>query len=159
MILYRRHIKKLTRIQLRHLRAILHIKWQDRIPDVEVLRRAGTVSAEAHITSAQLRWAGHVSRMPDDRLPKAVFYGELAVGKRKQGGQKLRYKDVIKRHMKDTNIEDDTWEEKAANRSVWRGFVRSSISAVEERRTTPGLMQGCYTVCFPLYPLWKSLPV
>ena len=99
-----------------------------------MLRRAGTVSAEAHITSAQLRWAGHVSRMPDDRLPKAVFYGELAVGKRKQGGQKLRYKDVIKRHMKNTNIEDDTWEEKAANRSVWRGFVRSSISAIEERR-------------------------
>ena len=48
----------------------------------------------------------------------------LAVGKRKQGGQKLRYKDVIKRHMKNTTIDDDTWEEKAANRSVWHGLVR-----------------------------------
>ena len=47
---------------------------------------------------------------------------------------KLRYKDVIKRHIKNTNVDDDTWEEKATNRSVWRGLVRASISAVEERR-------------------------
>ena len=37
---------------------------------------------------AQLRWTGHVIRMPDARLPKKVFYGELQEGKRSQGGQK-----------------------------------------------------------------------
>jgi len=35
--------------------------------------------------------------MPNNQLPKAVLYGELSVGKRKTGGQKLRYKDVLKR--------------------------------------------------------------
>ena len=44
----------------------MHIKWQERVPDVEVLKRAGTVSVEATITVTQLRWEGHVSRMPDD---------------------------------------------------------------------------------------------
>ena len=34
MILYRRHIKKLTRIQMRHLRQLLGVKWEDRVPDV-----------------------------------------------------------------------------------------------------------------------------
>ena len=35
-------------------------------------------------------------RMPDVRLPKKVFYGELQEGKRSQGGQKKRYKDTLK---------------------------------------------------------------
>ena len=35
--------------------ATIHIKWQERVPDVQVLKRAGTVSAEATITARQLR--------------------------------------------------------------------------------------------------------
>ena len=79
MTLYWCHLRQLTRTQLQHLQAIMHIKWQERVPDVEVLKRAGTVSAEATITATQLRWAGHVSRMPDDWLPKAVFFGGIDV--------------------------------------------------------------------------------
>ena len=44
----------------------MHIKWQERESDVEVLKRAGMLSAEAHITVTQLRWAGDVSRMPNN---------------------------------------------------------------------------------------------
>ena len=43
---------------------------------------------------AQLRWTGHITGMPDERLPKKVLYGELQEGKRSQGGQKLQ------RHLK-----------------------------------------------------------
>ena len=45
---------------------------------------------------AQLRWTGHVIRMPDEQLLKKVFYGELQEGKHSQGGQKKRYKDTSK---------------------------------------------------------------
>ena len=130
--LYRRHIMALTRLQLRHLRYILNIKWQDRVPDVEVLRRAHTVSVEALVTVAQLRWVGHVQRMANNRLPKAVFYWELRQGKRSHGGQKLWFKDVLKRHMKKTGISHDTWEE-AAQKVKWRGLLRKATSAVEEQ--------------------------
>ena len=30
---------------------------------------------------AQLRWTGHIKRVPDERLPKKVFYGILQEGK------------------------------------------------------------------------------
>ena len=53
---------------------------------------------------AQLRWTGHVTRMPDERLPKKVLYGELQEGKRSQGGQMKRYKDTLKASLKDFNI-------------------------------------------------------
>ena len=116
MTLYQRHTKRLTRFQIRHLRQIQGIRWQDRVPDVEVLRRAETPSVQALITASQRRWAGHVRRLPDSRLPKAVLYGELSEWKRKQGGQKLRFKDVLKRHMKNTNVESETWEQDALDR-------------------------------------------
>ena len=94
----------LTRLQLCHLCSILKIKWQDRIPNVEVLRCAHTVSVEALITMSQLCWAGRVRCMANSRLPKAVFYSELSQGKRSHGGQKLRFKDVLTWYMKKTGI-------------------------------------------------------
>jgi hypothetical protein len=45
---------------------------------------------------ARLRWAGHVVKMPDHRLPKKLLYGELQMGKRLQGGQKKIYKNTLK---------------------------------------------------------------
>ena len=134
LTLYQRHIKRLTRSQIRNLRQIQGIRWQDRVPDVEVLRRAETLSVQALITASQLRWAGHVRRMLDSRLPKAVLYGELSEGKRKQGGQKLRFKDVLKRHMKNANVKSETWEQDALDRRFWRAIVKQSVKSIEEKR-------------------------
>lgn len=109
IILQRRHTNKFTRTQLRHQHQTLRTHWQDRVPDVKVLRRANTPSAEALITASQLLWANHVRHTSDCRHPIVVLYGELSEGRRKRGGQKLRFKDVLKRHMKNTVISPDPW--------------------------------------------------
>ena len=70
----------------------------------EVLKRAGIQSVHTLLKLAQLRWTGHVTRMPGERLPKKILYGELQVGKRSHGGQKKRYKDTLKASIKDFNI-------------------------------------------------------
>ena len=134
MTLYQRHIKRLTRSQIHHLLQIHGIRWQDRVPDVEVLRRAETPSVQPLITASQLRWAGHVRQMPDSRLPKAVLYGKLSEGKRKQGGQKLRFKDVLKRHMKNANVKSETWEQDALDKRFWRATVKQAEKSIEEKR-------------------------
>ena len=77
---------------------------------LEVLRRANMSSIEATLPASQLRWTGHIIRMNDSRFTKAVFYGELAKEKRLRGGQRLRYEDVVKRHLKATHIAVDNWE-------------------------------------------------
>ena len=88
---YQRHAKKLNHFHLSCLRKILKIRWQDKIPDTEVLKKAKMQSVHTLLKLAQLRWTGHVTRMPDVRLPKKVLCGELQEGKRSQGGQKKRY--------------------------------------------------------------------
>ena len=87
---------------------------------------------ESTLTASQLRWTVHIIRMNDGRLPKAVFYGELATkGKHLRGRQRLRYKDVVKRHLKATNITVDHWETLAQDRQHWRQAIHNGKSHTE----------------------------
>src|SRR3989441_12395228 len=100
---------------MRHLRAILKIKWQDKISNIEVLERSRCSSIEAMIISAQLRWVGLVVRMADDRIPKQLLDGELAHGKRSHGRQKKRFKDTLKHNMIKCNIDPSSFKALAAD--------------------------------------------
>ena len=99
------------------LRKLLKIIWQDRIPDTEVLKRAGMQSIHTLLKLAQLRWTGHVTRMPEDRLPEKILYGELEMGKCSHGGQKKRYKDTLKASLKDFNKPTESWEQIAQDQA------------------------------------------
>ena len=79
---YQWHAKRLNHYHTSCLRKLLKIKWQDRIPDTEVLKRTGMQSVHTLLKLAQLKWAGHVTRMPEQHLPKKILYGELEMGKR-----------------------------------------------------------------------------
>ena len=82
---------------------------------------------------AQLRLTGHVKRMPDERLPKKVLYGELQEGKRSQGGQKKRYKDTLKASLKDFNIPIESCEQAAKDRTKGRCLINKSASQFEAK--------------------------
>ena len=88
---------------------------------------------------SQLRWSGHLVRMQDSRLPKQVFYCELAEGHRKRGRPKLRYKDTLKQSFLKCDINKDLWEEKATNRSEWRQSVYNGTEAYETERQSSQL--------------------
>ena len=82
------HARQLTVVQTRHLRYLLGITWQDKLPDTKVMETAMSVSVEAKITAAHLRWAGHLHRMPEQSMPQQIMYCELCEGNRKKGRQK-----------------------------------------------------------------------
>ena len=131
---YSRHSKQLNHFHLSCLRRLLHIRWQDKIPDTEVLRRASIPGVHTLLKKSQVRWAGHVRRMADSRLPKQLLYGELCEGKRTVGGQKKRYRDCLKVSLKDFGVSADSWESLAENRSNWRSKTTSGARAAEEQR-------------------------
>ena len=125
---YQRHAKKLNQMHLSCLRKLLKIRWQDKIPDTEVLEKAKMQSVHTLLKLAQLRWTGHVTRMPDERLPKKVLYGELQEGKRSQGDQMKRYKDTLKASLKDFNIPTESWEQAAQDRTKWHCLINKGAS-------------------------------
>ena len=98
----------------------------------EILRRAEVTGIEAMLNQAQLRWSGHVTRMDDSRLPKQLFHAELSTGKRHKGGQKKRYKDVLKSTLKAYNISVDEWQALAQDRPAWRAAIRKGTNHFEK---------------------------
>lgn len=131
---YRRHVKKLDQFHLRCLRKICGISWKDRIPNTIVLERCEIEGIEALLIKGQLRWAGHLTRMEENRIPKALFYGELVGGQRSRGGQHKRYKDVLKYNLKACDIPIETWKRQAHNRPEWRTACCVGIERFERRR-------------------------
>nr|VZH90251.1 unnamed protein product [Spirometra erinaceieuropaei] len=116
------------------LRRILRLKWQDRIPDTDVLERRGILSIYAILSQMQLRWSGHLVRKDDERLPKRLFYGDVATGSRRQGGQIRRYEDTLKSSLKRLKINHTNWEELALDRPTWRRTVKTGAAIDEANR-------------------------
>jgi len=131
---YARQEHRLNSFHLRCLRKILDISWQDHVPNCKVLEQADIPSMFGLLTQRRLRWLGHVHRMEDGRIPKDILYGQLTEGSRPCGRPTLRYKDVCKRDMKSADINPNTWEGTAANRSAWRQTSRAGIITAEQKR-------------------------
>jgi len=58
--------------------------------------------------------------MEENRIPKALLYGELVGGQHSRGGQHKKYKDVSKYNLKACDIPTETGERQALNHPEWR---------------------------------------
>ncbi|KAJ1105058.1 hypothetical protein NDU88_002466 [Pleurodeles waltl] len=70
--------------------------------------------------------------MPDIHLPKRLFYGELAEGKRTQGGQKNHFKDTLKVSLKSFGIDPDSWEILAQDFPAWQSYINKVATYYEQ---------------------------
>jgi hypothetical protein len=139
----KRQVQRLHTFHMRCLRRLLNIRWQDRITDAEVLRRAGGLwRVETMLRFERLSWLGHVGRMNDERLPKQMLFGELCGGRRRVGKPKGRWKDGVMGDLKHYALSRDTWYQICQNRPQWRKLLhqrreyhhRAKNRAAEEKR-------------------------
>ena len=105
---YAKQEQRLNSFHMHCLRHILKIKWSNKMPNTEVLARAGLPIMYTLLRQQRLHWLGHDSRTEDGRIPKDVFYGELVSGTRLVGRLKLCYKDICKLDMKALDINTET---------------------------------------------------
>lgn len=124
---------------MRNLRRILDTTWRDHVTNNTVLERTGVPSMFTLLKLRRMRWLGHVTRMVDGRIPKDLLYGELASGRRPTGRPQLRFKDACKRDLKQLNIDINTWEAAAADRSAWRCRVQKGLQQFENEEAGGGL--------------------
>ena len=112
----------------------MNIRWQDKVSNISVLNRGCSQSIEAIVALHRLRWAGHVSRMPEERLPKRVLYSELTDRRRRIGAPCKRYKDQLKSSLNVCNIDHNNWETDAADRVLWRKRVKAGVAQFENEK-------------------------
>ena len=67
------------------VRRILRVRWFHRVRNEDDLRRASITALTDIIATKRLRWFGHVSGMPEDRLPNYLFEWKPKHGKRSRG--------------------------------------------------------------------------
>ena len=136
----KKHTKKLNTFHHRCIRTILGIsnkqQWDERISSTEVRRRWGNEeTVEEKIRRRRLEWLGHVARMPDNRIPKSALFGWLPQP-RPPGGPRRRWKDVIRRDLKNIKVAEDVWYGEAVrSRAGWRAMCRLGIDNLAETRS------------------------
>ncbi|BHF81846.1 hypothetical protein SprV_0802498000 [Sparganum proliferum] len=69
--------------------------------------------------------------MDDGQLPKTLFYGDVATGSRRQGGQIRRYKETLKSSLMRLHINPSKWEELALDRPTWRRTMKTGAAIYE----------------------------
>ena len=129
---YRRHIRLLESFHIRRLQLILELHWWHSVTHSEIRSRAGIPTIESMLLHRQLRWLGHVIRMPHSRLPNCVPFGQLSQGHRRVGGQNKRLKDHIKSILKRCYIPFSRLEILASNRATWRSTCAFGMSYLDD---------------------------
>ena len=136
----RRHIRKLNTFHHRCIRTILGIsnsqQWAERITMTEVRRSWGDTETAAEKTQRRrLEWLGHLARMPDHRIPKSTLFGWLPQPRPRCGTRK-RWRDVIRRDIKDIGMNESKWyTEATGSREGWRAMCSLGIGRNTEAQT------------------------
>ena len=112
-VLYWKQIRLLEWFHQCCLCSILGIKWQDHMPNEEVLKRASLFSTESILLQVKLHWAGHISRMEDIHMPKAIFFSQLQDRECNYGTPRKQYKDQLKRQLAQAGISHLSWQQEA----------------------------------------------
>ena len=80
--------------EMRFLRRIEGVTLFDKVRSSEIRKSRNIEPLLLRIERSQLRWFGHVSRMPQERLPKQALHAK-ANGRRPVGRPRTRWTDYI----------------------------------------------------------------
>ena len=98
--------------------------WKNRISTCQLLNDLKMKPIEAYIDQRQMRWAGHVSRMPWNRLPRKILTA-WCNSKNPRGAPQMTYGWNLKKVFKRRSVDHKTWMVRSKNAVFWSEKIRS----------------------------------
>ena len=106
--------------QMNCLRFLCGFTWRDHKSNETVRHSCNLPSIAGEVRFRRLKWLGHVARMPDDRQPVQVLFGQLtgARGRPRESRRSIVCTDL-------TALKVANWYRTAQDRLAWRQLVAS----------------------------------
>ncbi|TWW69209.1 hypothetical protein D4764_18G0000150 [Takifugu flavidus] len=100
------------------------MSFRDRVRSSAIREELGVEPLLLRVERSQMRWLGHLVRMPPGRLPGEVFRA-CPSGRRPPGRPRTRWRDYVSRLVWERlRIPPDELEEVAGEREVWASLLR-----------------------------------
>ncbi|KAK3560563.1 hypothetical protein QTP86_010899 [Hemibagrus guttatus] len=110
--------------EMSFLRRVAGRSLRDRLRSSVTREELGVEPLLLHIERGQLRWLGHLFRMPPGRLPGEVFRA-CPTGKRPRGRPRTRWRDYVSRlAWERLGVPPEELEEVSGEREVWASLLR-----------------------------------
>ena len=106
------------------LRRVAGLSLRDRVRSSVIREGLGVEPLLLHVERSQLRWLGHLFRMPPGRLPGEVFRAR-PTGGRPRGRPRTRWRDYVSRlAWERLGVPPEELEEVAGEREVWASLLK-----------------------------------
>ena len=97
------HLQRLEVFQMNCLRMLCGYTWVDHRTNISVRGQCHLPSISGEVRFRRLRWLGHVARMPQDRLPFIVLFGQLP-GPGVQGRPRETWKSIVGKDLAELDL-------------------------------------------------------
>lgn len=77
------------------------------------------------IRAQRIRWLGHVSRLPDSRIPKQVLVGGIS-GRRGRGRPRTQWLEMVEKDLLEIGVTD--WRRRTRNKKEWKSISKKAMS-------------------------------
>ena len=110
--------------EMSFLRRVAGLSFRDRVRSLVIREELGVDPLLLRVEKSQMRWLGHLVRMPPGRLPGEVFRAR-PTGRRPRGRPRTRWRDYVSRlAWERLGIPQEELDEVAGEREVWASLLR-----------------------------------
>ncbi|XP_061753818.1 retrovirus-related Pol polyprotein from type-2 retrotransposable element R2DM isoform X2 [Nerophis ophidion] len=110
--------------EMSFLRRVAGLSLRDRVRSSAIREELKVKPLLLHIERTQMRWLGHLVRMPPERLPREVFMARPP-GRRPPGRPRTRWEENVSRlAWERLGIPREELDEVAGEREVWASLLR-----------------------------------